>query len=51
MILTLMAPSESGTSTPLPEIRELLLAEQVERRLDITTSLVMFFHLGKSTVL
>lgn len=39
MTLTPTAPSESGTFTLLAEIQELLLADQVERRLDTTTSL------------
>lgn len=51
MTLTLMAPSESGTSTPLAVIKQLLLADWVERQLDTTTSLAMFSHLGRSTAL
>lgn len=52
MTLTLTAPSVSGTSTlTAEEIRELLLAARVERRLGTTTSLATFSHLGRSTAL
>lgn len=51
MTLIPTAPSECGTFTPLGEIQELLLVDQVERRLDTTTSPAMYSHLGRSTAL